>query len=104
MKVFISQPMRDLDDDAILAKRAEITKSLQAAYPDNTIEVIESFFKDAPHEAKPLWFLGDSLKLMSEADLVVFADNWDTVRGCKIEHECALAYGYTILYFSDLIK
>ena len=94
MKVFISQAMRGLDNDTILAKREEILNKVKELYPDKEIELIDSFFKDAPTEAKPLWYLGDSLKLMSEADLIVFADGWEGARGCKIEHECAIQYGY----------
>ena len=95
MKVFISQAMRGLDNDTILAKREEILNKVKELYPNKEIELIDSFFKDAPVEAKPLWYLGDSLKLMSEADLIIFADNWESARGCKIEHECAIQYGYT---------
>ena len=95
MKVFISQAMRGLDNDTILAKREEILNKVKELYPDKEVELIDSFFKDAPVEAKPLWYLGDSLKLMSEADLIIFADNWESARGCKIEHECAIQYGYT---------
>ena len=97
MKVFISQPMRGLDNDAILATRKEILNKVEEMYPGKDIDLIDSFFKDAPVEAKPLWYLGDSLKLMSEADLIVFVPDWNTARGCKIEHECALQYGYTFI-------
>ena len=57
------------------------------------VEVIDSFFKDAPHDAKPLWFLGKSIELLSTADVAYFAKGWDNARGCKIEHDCAVAYG-----------
>lgn len=33
------------------------------------VEVIDSFFENAPAEAKPLWYLGESLKLLSTADV-----------------------------------
>ncbi|MCI6068366.1 MAG: hypothetical protein MR707_09135, partial [Galactobacillus timonensis] len=57
------------------------------------VQVIDSFFEDAPHDAKPLWFLGKSLELLSTADIAVFAKGWRSARGCMIEHECAVAYG-----------
>lgn len=41
---------------------------------------------------KPLWFLGKSLELLSTADIAYFAKGWDSARGCKIEHDCAVAY------------
>lgn len=52
-KLFISQPMRGKTDEEI--------------------EVIESFFESAPANATPLWYLGESLKLLGTADFAVFA-------------------------------
>lgn len=37
------------------------------------VEVIDSFFQEAPADAKPLWFLGKSLELLSGADVAYFA-------------------------------
>lgn len=60
-------------------------------------EIIDSFFKDAPHDAKPLWFLGKSFELLSTADAVWFGDNWQNYRGCRMEHAAAEAYGLKII-------
>lgn len=57
------------------------------------IEVIDSFFQSAPADAKPLWYLGESLKLLATADVAYFAKGWDEARGCKIENTCAIEYG-----------
>ena len=57
------------------------------------VEVIDSFFQNAPVDAKPLWFLGKSLELLSNADVAYFAPGWKDARGCIIEHDCAIAYG-----------
>ena len=57
------------------------------------VEVIDSFFQEAPADAKPLWFLGKSLELLSGADVAYFAQGWEDARGCAIEHDSALAYG-----------
>ena len=58
------------------------------------VEVIESFFEKVPNvKTKPLWYLGESIKLLSEADVVSFAPGWENERGCKIEHTCAVEYG-----------
>lgn len=95
-KLFISQPMRDKSNEQIIAERRS---AVQAAmqFLNEDVEVIDSFFKDAPHDAAPLWFLGKSLELLSTADVVYFADGWENYRGCKIEHDCAVAYGLRIL-------
>ena len=95
-KLFISQPMNGLSNEAIETRRNEIIEAVKEDYGD--IEVIDSFFKDSPHDAKPLWFLGESLKKLSEADIVFFEDGWENARGCKIEHECASAYGLSIIH------
>ena len=35
----------------------------------------------------------ESIKLLSEADIVIFAKGWEEARGCIIEHECCEKYG-----------
>lgn len=95
-KLFISQPMRDKSDEQIIAERRTAIQTAMR-YLNENVEVIDSFFKAAPHDAKPLWFLGKSLELLSTADVVYFADGWQDYRGCKIEHDCAEAYGIKIL-------
>lgn len=95
-KLFISQPMRDKTDEQIISERRV---AVQAAmqFINEDIEVIPSFFKGAPHDAKPLWYLGKAIELLSTADLVYFADGWENYRGCKIEHDCAIEYGLRII-------
>lgn len=39
-----------------------------------------------------LWFLGKTIEMLAQADLVVFAEDWPKARGCRIEHECAKIY------------
>ena len=39
-----------------------------------------------------VWFLGESLKRMSAADIVFFVNNWKEYRGCSIERQVAEAY------------
>lgn len=95
IKVFISQPMKNRTNEEIEKTREEIIKQVKERFGE--VEIIDSFFKDAPVNSKPLWFLAKSLELMSKADLVVFAPGWNCARGCIIEHECAKGYHYPIL-------
>ena len=53
--------------------------------------------KNAPACNRPLWFLGESLKLLATADIAYFATGWEGARGCKIEHTCAEEYGVRII-------
>ena len=95
-KLFISQPMNGLSDEQILEQRKKITDDVENLV-GGKVEVIDSFFKDAPHDARPLWFLGKSLELLSTADYVYFGEGWNNYRGCRIEHECATQYGIKIV-------
>lgn len=95
-KLFISQPMRGKTDEEILKER-EIAIEKARDVLGEEVEVIDSFFQSAPVNAKPLWFLGKSLELLSTADIVYFADGWENARGCKIEYECVVEYGIDII-------
>lgn len=96
MKLFISQPMKGKTDEQILEERNKAA-GLFILEGEN-VEVIDSFFKDAPAKAAPLWCLGESIKLLGEADVVYFCKDWQKYNGCTIEHECAVRYGKTIVY------
>ena len=90
-KLFISQPMQGKSIEEIFAEREEAAKEATSLVKRD-MEVIDSYIQDAPEGAKPLWFLGKSLELMSDADVVYFAEGWQKARGCRCEYECARAY------------
>lgn len=91
-KLFISQPMNGVTDEYIKKKRDELSNEYF------TYDVIDSYFENAPHDASPLWCLGESIKLLGTADLVVFAKGWEKKRGCRIEHAVAVEYGIETVY------
>ena len=99
-KLFISQPMKGKTNEEIEAERAKAVEEAKAVLNDD-VEVIDSFFKDAPVDARPLWFLGKSIELLSVADAVYFAKDWDKYRGCKIEHSCAVEYGIEVIEYVE---
>lgn len=91
-KLFISQPMNGRTDEEIKKERAEILLEVTERLQE-PVELIESFLEGAPHDARPLWFLGKSLEMLATADVAYFARGWESARGCCIEHECAVKYG-----------
>ena len=93
MKLFISQPMRDKTDEQIKEERKRIIEKVKTLSLGESVEVIDSFFEGAPHDATPLWFLGESIKLLGQADFVYFAKGWENYRGCRLENQCAKEYG-----------
>lgn len=90
-KLFISQPMRGKTDEEILVAREKAIAKAKKLVGE-PIEVIDSFFQSAPVDAKPLWYLGESLKLLAKADIAYFAEGWDEAIGCKIEFMCTIGY------------
>lgn len=101
MKVFISQPMKDRIFDEIEIERNVMIHVIGCVYPDEEIEVIDSLFSDEDvpegETVGALWFLGESIKAMDKADLVVMAVNWQHARGCQIEHEIAVDYDKRVI-------
>ena len=91
-KLFISQPVKGKSDEDILKERDTAIRKAEAVVGE-PVEVIDSFFQNALADARPLWFLGKSLELLSTADVAYFAPGWDEARGCKIDHMCAVEYG-----------
>lgn len=95
-KLFISQPMRGKTDEEILAERKKAIESAERNLGE-PVEVIDSFFQNAPADARPLWFLGKSLELLSTADIAYFAKGWEDAKGCRIENQCAIEYGIEVI-------
>lgn len=98
-KVMVSQPMGGLDDFEIREVRRRATERLKK----EGYEVEESYFTEewlglngGGTKNKPLWCLAKSLEVMSHCDTVYFCKGWLEARGCRIEHEAAIAYGLEI--------
>lgn len=94
MKVFISQKMGGKTSKEIEEARAKATREIKDMFGEDA-EIIDTFFKDSGRP--PIVLLGVSIELMSDADLVVFIDDWADGRGCLIEHEVAELYGKKIM-------
>lgn len=103
-KAMLSQPMGGKTDEEIVETRERAIKVLEA----KGYEVVNTLFTDEwySHENMekrdvvqiPLCFLAKSLENMSLCHTVYFCKGWENARGCKIEHEAAVAYGLDIIY------
>lgn len=93
MKVFISQPMAGYADNVI----EEVRENICRLFSIKSEDLINSFNKTIPLGTNikndRVWCLGDSIRLMGMADLVIFAPNWEDARGCRIEHRVCEEYG-----------
>lgn len=92
-KLFISLPMRGYTPEEI-HEEMDWMKEIFDQSMDEDFELIDSVFMEIPPNEvirDNTWYLGKSIKAMSEADVVLFHPNWREARGCLIEHSiCAL--------------
>lgn len=97
-KLFISQPMNGKTNEEILAVREKAIDSAKKNLGDD-VEVIDSYFEDYNPEngCVPLKYLSKSLELLADADIAYFAKGWEDARGCRIENQCAIAYGIEVI-------
>lgn len=94
MKIFISQAMRGRTDKEILEERQKAKNIIDGIYPD--CEFFDSYILNslnAPENAKPLWWIGMSLMMLSEADMCFFVnDCMNGNRGCLMEYNACVTY------------
>lgn len=99
MKIFISQPITGHSNSEIFATRKNIVSKLNAKYPDATI--INSVILGG-NDTNDIKYLGITLNLMSDADLVVMAKDRSNSKGCQVEYYVASLYGKEIIEESEL--
>ena len=103
-KAMLSQPMAGKTNEEIVATRERAISALKEKGYEivNTLFTDEWYSKDAMTERGvvqiPLCFLAKSLENMSLCHAAYFCKGWENARGCRIEHEAAVAYGLEILY------
>lgn len=88
-KLFISVPMRNRTEYAIKASMEQMHKIAEAVFGEE-LEVIPTYFEDDPPENTnmALWYLGESIKKLSEADRFIgIYDEDKGYRGCIIEQK-----------------
>ena len=104
MKAMLSQPMAGKSEKEIKETREKAIKALEAKGYEiiNTLFTDEWYSKERMEERGvvqiPLCFMAKSLENMSLCHAAYFCKGWEQARGCRIEHDAAVAYGLDILY------
>lgn len=103
-KAMLSQPMAGKTKEEIISTRERAIAVLK----ERGYEIINTLFTDEWYsqesmkergvENRPLCFLAKSLENMSLCHAAYFCKGWEETRGCRIEHEAAVAYGLEIIY------
>ena len=103
-KAMLSQPMRGKTQEEIIATRERAILELEK----RGYKVVNTLFTDEWYGREkmkergvvqiPIYFLAKSLENMSLCHAAYFCKGWEKARGCRIEHEAAVAYGLDIIY------
>lgn len=93
-KLFVSVPMNGRSEDEIKASIQKM-KKIAEIYEAEELELIDSYIEDNPPKdsKEAVWYLGESLKKLAQADVFMgICESYDW-RDCQIERETAEKYG-----------
>lgn len=104
MKAMLSQPMAGKTDLEIVETRNRAIAELET----RGYEIVNTFFTDEWYSKEsmkdrgvvqiPLCFLAKAIENMSKCHTAFFCKGWENARGCRIEHDVAVAYGLEVIY------
>lgn len=93
-KLFISCPMKGRTEENIRKSMEKMHRIAEIMF-DQELEVIPSYIEHKPPQNanQAIWYLGESIKKMSEADYYIGIDYSDFFHGCVIENDVSARYG-----------
>jgi hypothetical protein len=93
-KLFVSVPMRGRTEEEIKASIQKM-KKIAEIYEGEELELIDSYIEDNPPKdsKEAVWYLGESLKKLAQADVFIGIDEAYDWNGCYIERDTAQRYG-----------
>lgn len=93
-KLFVSVPMKGRTEEEIKASIQKM-KKIAEIYEGEELELIDSYIEDNPPKdsKEAVWYLGESLKKLAQADVFIGINGaWDW-NGCYVENDVASRYG-----------
>lgn len=103
-RAMLSQPMAGKTEEEIKETRDRAIQVLKGlGYLVVNTLFTDEWYSDQSMTSRgvvqiPLCFLAKSLEKMSMCHTVYFCKGWEQTRGCRLEHEAAVAYGLNIIY------
>lgn len=93
-KLFVSVPMKGRTEEEIKASIQKM-KKIAEIYEGEELELIDSYIEDNPPKdsKEAVWYLGESLKKLAQADVFIGIDEAYDWKGCYIERNTAQRYG-----------
>jgi len=105
MKIFISIGMKSKSTEQARVEMQNVFSQIKKKLPE--AELVDSIIDGADKtialegDSVGIWYLGESLKMLSTADIVFFVDGYKDFRGCSIEREVAEKYGKLCVDFKS---
>lgn len=93
-KLFVSVPMKGRTEEEIKASIQKM-KKIAEIYEGEELELIDSYIEDNPPKdsKEAVWYLGESLKKLAQADAFIGIDEAYDWNDCCIEKDTAYRYG-----------
>lgn len=93
-KLFVSVPMKGRTEEEIKASIQKM-KKIAEIYEGEELELIDSYIEDNPPKdsKEAVWYLGESLKKLAQADIFIGIDEAYDWNDCCIEKDTAYRYG-----------
>lgn len=93
-KLFVSVPMKGRTEEEIKTSIQKM-KKIAEIYEGEELELIDSYIEDNPPKdsKEAVWYLGESLKKLAQADIFVGINEAYDWNGCYIERDTAQRYG-----------
>lgn len=93
-KLFVSVPMKGRTEEEIKASIQKM-KKIAEIYEGEELELIDSYIEDNPPKdsKEAVWYLGEGLKKLAQADVFIGIDEAYDWNGCYIERDTAQRYG-----------
>lgn len=98
-RAYICMPMRGRQQNII---EEEIDKALNLMFFCTKKKYVQINYNPDLAKMRPLVALGESIKSMDQADVVLVFDGYDDSSGCIVEIEAAERYKKPIVYVKDL--
>lgn len=93
-KLFVSVPMKGRIEEEIKASIQKM-KKIAEIYEGEELELIDSYIEDNPPKdsKEAVWYLGESLKKLAQADVFIGIDEAYDWNSCYTERDTAQRYG-----------
>lgn len=97
-RVYIAISFEDKDIQDIERQRTNAVNWVHRQYRDAYILDSVTQFYFSEENRHPLLQLADMLEVVFTSDVIVFSEDWNTSKSCRILHQVAKEYDFEALY------